>query len=131
MGKKDKHKNKKSVPKAADDGDEYDERFAEIRNDPRFLEMPQKAKKVKIDKERFGKLFDKKSEFNTIGKYSKTGERIDQKEKTMLKYYRTDEDDGEDEDEDGDARKVATKKSKKKVESEEESEESLDSDAEE
>lgn len=67
-----------------------DSRFKEISNDPRYLEMPQKAKKISIDKKRFGKLFDKKSEFNTIGKFDKTGKRIDIKDKTMEKYYKVD-----------------------------------------
>ena len=58
--------------------------------------MPQKQKKVKIDKDRFGKLFDKNSEFNTIGKFDKTGKRVDQKDKMMQKYYRMEKDDGDD-----------------------------------
>ena len=37
------------------------------------LNAEKKQKTVKIDKERFGKMFDKKSEFNTIGKFDKTG----------------------------------------------------------
>jgi hypothetical protein len=72
-----------------------DDRFKELKSDPRYLEMPQKAKKVKIDKARFGKVFDKKSEFNTIGKFDKTGKRVDQKDKMMDKYYQLGEDDAE------------------------------------
>ena len=71
-----------------------DDRFKELKSDPRYLEMPQKQKKVKIDKERFGKIFDKKSEFNTIGKFDKTGKRIDQKDKMMDKYYQQEDDEG-------------------------------------
>jgi hypothetical protein len=53
-----------------------DDRFKELSSDPRYLEMPQKKKKIAIDKKRFGKVFDKKSEFNTIGKFDKTGKKI-------------------------------------------------------
>ena len=119
MNTKVKNKNKKPSRSPAED-DDFDERFAEIKNDPRYLEMPQKAKKVTIDKKRFGKLFDKNSEFNTIGKFDKTGKRIDQKDKMMQKYYRMDEDgDGE---EDGEEQ-VAAKKSKKDKRADSESEE--------
>ena len=64
-----------------------DDRFKELSSDPRYLEMPQKKKKIAIDKKRFGKVFDKKSEFNTIGKFDKTGKKINHKDQMMDKYY--------------------------------------------
>ena len=70
-----------------------DDRFKELKSDPRYLEMPQKKKKVTIDKNRFSKVFDKKSEFNTIGKFDKTGKKINQKDKMMDKYYKVEEED--------------------------------------
>ena len=89
---KSSHSSKNVKKETKGDLDELDDRFAEIKNDPRYMEMPQKAKKVKIDKERFKKMFSKKSEFNTIGKFDKTGKKINQKDKMMLKYYSIDKD---------------------------------------
>ena len=86
---KQKHKKKKHSDKKEPGGDS---RFAEIKSDPRFLEMPQKQKKVVID-ERFSKVLDKKSGFNTITKYDKTGKRVDTQDKMMQKFYRLDKDD--------------------------------------
>ena len=37
-------------------------------------------------------MFDKSSEFNTIGKFDKTGKKINQKDKMMDKYYSIEED---------------------------------------
>ena len=93
--KKSKNLKKRSKPES----DELtDSRFAELKTNPQYLEMPQKQKKVKIDKERFGKLFEKNSEFNTIGKFDKTGKRVDAKDKMMQKYYRVDKEDSDAED---------------------------------
>ncbi len=64
-----------------------DDRFAEFKTDPRFMEMPKKAKKVKIDKERFGAAFKKGSDFNTIGKFDKTGKKVNVKDTMMENYY--------------------------------------------
>lgn len=69
-----------------------DDRFKELKSDPRYLEMPQKKKKVAIDKKRFSKVFDEKSEFNTIGKFDKTGKKINTKDKMMNKYYHMEDD---------------------------------------
>lgn len=54
--------------------------------------MQKSKKKVKIDKQRFKQVFDQKSDFNTIGKFDKTGKKIDIKDKTMQKYYQKNED---------------------------------------
>ena len=83
MAKKDK---KKSVEQAPIE----DSRFQELKTDPRYLEMPKKNKKVVID-DRFKKMFDKKSEFNTIGKRDKTGKKIKVEDRTMEKYYKLEE----------------------------------------
>ena len=120
MNKKAIKNKKKTKHQSMGNQEEYDERFAEIKNDPRYLEMPRKAKKVKIDKERFGKVFDKNSEFNTIGKFDKTGKRINQKDKMMQKYYRTDENEDQ-RDNKGDLEQVASKKLKKKIKDDSES----------
>lgn len=87
---------KKKVKKQSAPVDD-DERFAEIKKDPRFLEMQKSKKKVKIDKKRFNKVFDK--EFNTIGKFDKTGKRVNIKDKTMQGFYEQASDkDSDDED---------------------------------
>jgi hypothetical protein len=49
--------------------------------------MPQKQKKVVID-DRFKEVMDKKSNFNTISKYDKTGKKVKQQDKMMQKFYR-------------------------------------------
>jgi hypothetical protein len=85
---KDKHANNKQAKPAA--GQQMDSRFAEILSDPRYMEMPQKQKKVVIDK-RFQQVLDKKSGFNTISKFDKTGKRVDTQDKLMQKFYRLDE----------------------------------------
>ena len=75
MGKdKSRDKKKRSSDAAVDDP-----RFTEIRSDPRYLEMPTKKTKVKVD-DRFKQMFDKKSDFNTISKFDKTGKIIKQKD---------------------------------------------------
>tara|TARA_B110000285_G_C14533904_1_gene341983 strand:- start:46 stop:435 length:390 start_codon:yes stop_codon:yes gene_type:complete len=86
--KKSKNLKKRSKPES---DDITDSRFSELKTNPQYLEMPQKQKKIKIDQKRFGKLFDKNSEFNTIGKFDKTGKRVDAKDKMMQKYYRMDQ----------------------------------------
>ena len=98
-----KMKDKKSVKtKKSKPGQETfetkDPRFADL-NDPRFIEMPKKKQKVKIDKERFGGIF-KKNEFNVIGKFDKTGKVVKERDRMMQKYYRVDDEDDE-EPEDG------------------------------
>ena len=64
-----------------------DPRFMEIKSDPRYLEMPTKKTKIKVD-DRFKQMFDKKSDFNTISKFDKTGKIIKQKDKMMQKFYK-------------------------------------------
>jgi hypothetical protein len=61
--------------------------------------MPKKAKKVVID-ERFKKMFDKKSEFNTIGKRDKTGKKIKVEDRTLEKFYKLDKNQSEEENSD-------------------------------
>jgi hypothetical protein len=46
---------------------------------------------VVID-DRFKEVMNKKSNFNTISKYDKTGKKVKQQDKMMQKFYRIDED---------------------------------------
>ena len=73
--KPDKSK-KKSKSNTGSSGMPADNRFSEIKTDPRYLEMPRKQKKVVIDS-RFKEVLDKKSSFNTISKFDKTGKKVD------------------------------------------------------
>mmetsp|Transcript_15936 Transcript_15936/g.24633 ORF Transcript_15936/g.24633 Transcript_15936/m.24633 type:complete len:119 (+) Transcript_15936:7-363(+) len=84
MAKKDKKSKKEAVA---------DDRFAEFKTDPRFMEMPKKAKKVKIDKKRFGAAFKKDNDFNTIGKFDKTGKKVNVKDTMMDDYYQLEDKD--------------------------------------
>ena len=57
--------------------------------------MPRKQKKVVID-DRFKKALDKKSEFNAISKFDKTGKVNKQYDKSMQDYYRIEDKNGDD-----------------------------------
>jgi len=102
-------KNKKSQKKEADP--ELDERFYEIKKDPRFLEMPKKSRKVVVD-DRFKQMFAKKGDFNTISKYDKTGNKIKKQDRSMHKFYDLEEKEGKKEDK---ASKSGSENSEKNV----------------
>ena len=62
-----------------------DDRFKEVYNDPRFMSMPKKLKKVKID-DRFKKALTSK-EFNLLQKVDKYGKRVDKQDNTIKNFY--------------------------------------------
>lgn len=62
-----------------------DARFDKVYTDPRFIQAPNKMKKVEIDS-RFKKMFDDK-QFNVIAKVDKYGRKIEQKDKFALQNY--------------------------------------------
>lgn len=66
-----------------------DDRFAEVYSDPRFMKVPKKVQKVKID-DRFKKAL-KDKEFNMVAKVDKYGKRVNKQDTTMLKYYNVEE----------------------------------------
>lgn len=62
-----------------------DSRFSEVYSDPRFMTVPKKLKKVKID-DRF-KAALKSKEFNLVQKVDKRGKRVDKQDTTMANFY--------------------------------------------
>jgi hypothetical protein len=67
-----------------------DARFSEVYSDPRFMTVPKKLKKVKID-DRF-KAALKSKEFNLVQKVDKRGKRVDRQDNTMANFYQLDSD---------------------------------------
>lgn len=68
-------------PKAKPD----DDRFNEVYNDPRFMTVPKKLKKVEID-DRFKKALTSK-EFNLVQKVDKYGHTVNKQDNTMKQFY--------------------------------------------
>lgn len=62
-----------------------DARFDKVYTDPRFIQAPNKMKKVEIDS-RFKKMFDDK-QFNVIAKVDKYGRKINKKDTFALQNY--------------------------------------------
>lgn len=91
-----------------------DERFLRVQKDPRFWEMPERERKVKIDK-RFQSMFHDKR-FKVKYTVDKRGRPINHTSTEDLKrfYNISDSEDEEDED-DVKSKKVAEGKKKKKV----------------
>lgn len=85
--KKVKHKQKTSNTNknAQKDTKIVDDRFKEVYTDPRFMEMPQKLKKIQID-DRFKSVLDDKK-FNVVSKVDKYGRKVNKEDKSMKKFY--------------------------------------------
>ncbi len=76
--------NSKALQKAAK-ADNKDDRFNEVYNDPRFMTVPKKLKKVEIDG-RFKKALTSK-EFNVVQKVDKYGRTVNRQDTTMQQFY--------------------------------------------
>ncbi|KAG8014504.1 ESF1-like protein [Nibea albiflora] len=94
---------------------EADERFLRVQKDPRFWEMPEKERKIKIDK-RFQSMFHDKR-FKVKYTVDKRGRPINHTSTEDLKrfYKVSDSEDEEDDEEDVKSKKAAEGKKKKKV----------------
>lgn len=68
-----------------------DERFREVYTDPRFMSVPQKVKKVRID-DRFKKALTSR-EFNLVQKVDKYGRHVHKQDNTMKAFYQLDQKD--------------------------------------
>lgn len=91
-----------------------DERFLRVRKDPRFWEMPERERKIKIDK-RFQSMFHDKR-FKEKYTVDKRGRPINQTSTEDLKrFYKVSDSEDEDDEEDVKSKKVAEGKKKKKV----------------
>ncbi len=92
-----------------------DERFLRVQKDPRFWEMPEKERKIKIDK-RFQSMFHDKR-FKVKYTVDKRGRPINHTSTEDLKrfYKLSDSEDEEEEEEDVKSKKAAEGKKKKKV----------------
>ncbi|CAJ1052797.1 ESF1 homolog [Xyrichtys novacula] len=98
---------------------DVDERFLKVKKDPRFWEMPEKERKIKIDK-RFQSMFHD-SRFKVKYTVDKRGRPINHTSTEDLKrFYKVSDSDDEDEEEDVKSKKAAEKKKKKKEKVEEE-----------
>ncbi|XP_076584918.1 ESF1 homolog [Chaetodon auriga] len=96
--------------KKSQDGDE---RFLRVQRDPRFWEMPERERKVKIDK-RFQSMFHDKR-FKEKYTVDKRGRPINQTSTEDLKrYYKVSDSEDEDDEEDIKSKSVAEGKKKKK-----------------
>ncbi|KAL3066405.1 hypothetical protein OYC64_016375 [Pagothenia borchgrevinki] len=97
-----------------------DERFLRVQKDPRFWEMPERERKIKIDK-RFQSMFHDKR-FTEKYTVDKRGRPINQTSTEDLKrFYNVSSSEDEDDDEEGvKSKKVAERKKKKKVKAEKE-----------
>ncbi|XP_033985474.1 ESF1 homolog isoform X2 [Trematomus bernacchii] len=102
-----------------------DERFLRVQKDPRFWEMPERERKIKIDK-RFQSMFHDKR-FTEKYTVDKRGRPINQTSTEDLKrFYNVSSSEDEDDDEEGvKSKKVAERKKKKKVKAEKEVKEKL------
>ncbi|CAK6983147.1 ESF1 homolog [Scomber scombrus] len=96
-----------------------DERFLRVQKDPRFWEMPERERKVKIDK-RFQSMFHDKR-FKVKYTVDKRGKPINHTTTEDLKrfYKLSDSEEEEEEEEERKKKKVEGKKKKKKKEKEE------------
>ncbi|KAK5926032.1 hypothetical protein CgunFtcFv8_021636 [Champsocephalus gunnari] len=92
-----------------------DERFLRVQKDPRFWEMPERERKIKIDK-RFQSMFHDKR-FTEKYTVDKRGRPINQTSTEDLKrFYNVSSSEDEDDDEEGvKSKKVAERKKKKEV----------------
>ncbi|KAJ4945148.1 hypothetical protein JOQ06_013684 [Pogonophryne albipinna] len=92
-----------------------DERFLRVQKDPRFWEMPERERKIKIDK-RFQSMFHDKR-FTEKYTVDKRGRPINQTSTEDLKrFYNVSSSEDEDNDEEGvKSKKVAERKKKKEV----------------
>lgn len=89
-----------------------DERFLRVQKDPRFWEMPERERKVKIDK-RFQSMFHDKR-FKVKYTVDKRGRPINHTSTEDLKrFYKMSDSDEDEEEEDVKGRKVAEKKKQK------------------
>jgi hypothetical protein len=69
-----------------------DKRFEELQTQPKFMPMAKKKKQVKVDKKRFGKLFEQGDEdFNVISKFDKRGEKIEKRDQMLGKLYQAED----------------------------------------
>lgn len=91
-----------------------DERFLRVQKDPRFWEMPERERKVKIDK-RFQSMFHDKR-FKVKYTVDKRGRPINHTSTEDLKrFYNISDSEDEEDEEDVKSKKVAEGKKKKKV----------------
>lgn len=91
-----------------------DERFLRVQKDPRFWEMPEKERKIKIDK-RFQSMFHDKR-FKVKYTVDKRGRPINHTSTEDLKrFYKLSDSEDEDDEEDVKSKKMAEGKKKKKV----------------
>lgn len=91
---------------------DVDERFLRVQKDPRFWEMPERERKVKIDK-RFKSMFHDKR-FKVTYTVDKRGRPINHTSTEDLKRFYKLSDSEDDEDEDDAKRKKAAEGKKKK-----------------
>ncbi|TKS68803.1 ESF1 -like protein ABT1-associated protein [Collichthys lucidus] len=93
---------------------EGDDRFLRVQRDPRFWEMPEKERKIKIDK-RFQSMFHDKR-FKVKYTVDKRGRPINHTSTEDLKrFYKVSDSEDEEDEEDVKSRKEAEGKKKKKV----------------
>lgn len=95
---------------------DVDERFRRVQKDPRFWEMPEKERKIKIDK-RFQSMFHEQR-FKVKYTVDKRGRPINHTSTDDLKrFYKVSdsEDEDEEDEEGGTSKKEAERKKKKKV----------------
>ncbi|XP_037621665.1 ESF1 homolog isoform X2 [Sebastes umbrosus] len=90
-----------------------DERFQRVQKDPRFWEMPERERKIKIDK-RFQSMFHDKR-FKVKYTVDKRGRPINQTSTEDLKRFYKVSDSEDEDDEDVKSKKAAEGKKKKKV----------------
>lgn len=70
-----------------------DPRFSKVYSDPRFVVVPKKATKVKIDSRFKGMLKDK--EFNVVARVDKYGRKIAKKDTYATNNYREESEENE------------------------------------
>lgn len=91
-----------------------DERFLRVQKDPRFWEMPERERKIKIDK-RFQSMFHDKS-FKVKYTVDKRGRPINHTSTEDLKrFYKVSDSEDDDNEEDVKSKKAAEAKKKSKV----------------
>jgi len=86
MKQKQKGASLKSRPdEAIEKQIENDDRVKQIFNDPRFMTVPKKVKKVELDA-RFKPMLQSKK-FNQVSKVDKYGRKVDKQDTSVAKYY--------------------------------------------